>query len=122
MTALATSQGANQLGNAAALTDGYSAAFLGAAGIAAAGAILAAALLRTPRPVVPADPAEDTEREFGTACPPRRCAPVPPARVPAGARLPTRRGARQASVQFIALQHDRGGGTGSPQREAMWTR
>ena len=34
MTALATSQGADQLGNAAALTDGYSAAFLGAAGIA----------------------------------------------------------------------------------------
>jgi EmrB/QacA subfamily drug resistance transporter len=49
MTALATSQGADQLGNPAALTDGYSAAFLGAAGVAVAGALLAAALLRTPR-------------------------------------------------------------------------
>ena len=48
MTALATSQGADQLGNPAALTDGYSAAFLGAAGVAVAGALLAAALLRTP--------------------------------------------------------------------------
>ena len=38
MTALATAQGADQLGNAGALTDGYSAAFLGAAGIAVAGA------------------------------------------------------------------------------------
>jgi EmrB/QacA subfamily drug resistance transporter len=49
MTAVATSQGADQLGNAAALTDGYSAAFLGAAGIAVVGALLAAALLRVPR-------------------------------------------------------------------------
>src|SRR5262245_63304387 len=31
MTAIATSGGADQLGNATALTDGYSAAFLGAA-------------------------------------------------------------------------------------------
>jgi len=46
MTAVATSQGADRLGNAEALTDGYSAAFLGAAGIALAGALLAAALLR----------------------------------------------------------------------------
>ena len=49
MTALATAQGADQLGNVASLTDGYSAAFLGAAGIAVAGAALAAALLRTPK-------------------------------------------------------------------------
>ena len=49
MTALATSQGADQLGNAVALSDGYSAAFLGAAAIAAAGAVLSAALLRTRR-------------------------------------------------------------------------
>ena len=33
MTAIATSQGADQLGNVASLTDGYSAAFLGAAGV-----------------------------------------------------------------------------------------
>jgi MFS family permease len=49
MTALASAQGADQLGDPGALTDGYSAAFLGAAGIAAAGALLAAALLRTPK-------------------------------------------------------------------------
>ena len=49
MTAVATSQGADRLGNAAALTDGYSAAFLGAAAIAVAGAALAAFLLRTPK-------------------------------------------------------------------------
>src|ERR671918_449100 len=49
MTALATSQGADQIGDVTSLTDGYSAAFLGAAGIAVAGAALAAALLRTPK-------------------------------------------------------------------------
>jgi MFS family permease len=49
MTALASAQGADQLGNTGTLTDGYSAAFLGAAGIAVAGALLAAALLRTPK-------------------------------------------------------------------------
>ena len=49
MTAVATSQGADRLGDAAALTDGYSAAFLGAAGIAVAGALISAALLRTPK-------------------------------------------------------------------------
>ena len=47
MTALASSQGADQLGNAQQLTDGYSAAFLGAAAVALLGALLAAALLRT---------------------------------------------------------------------------
>ena len=49
MTALASAQGADRLGDIAALTDGYSAAFLGAAGIAVTGAALAAALLRTPK-------------------------------------------------------------------------
>jgi MFS family permease len=49
MTAIATSQGADQLGNVASLTDGYSAAFLGAAAVAAAGALLAALLLRVPK-------------------------------------------------------------------------
>src|SRR5215203_6441784 len=42
MTALAASQGADQLGTLPALTDGYSAAFLGAAAIAVTGALLAA--------------------------------------------------------------------------------
>ncbi|HEX8083289.1 MAG TPA: MFS transporter [Solirubrobacteraceae bacterium] len=51
MTAVATSQGADKLGDVAALTDGYSAAFLGAAGIAVIGALLAAALLRVPKGV-----------------------------------------------------------------------
>jgi predicted MFS family arabinose efflux permease len=49
MTALASSQGADRIGDISALTDGYSAAFLGAAGIAVAGALLAAVLLRTPK-------------------------------------------------------------------------
>jgi len=48
MTALATSQGAGQLGDPQALTDGFSAAFLGAAGIAVAGALLALVTLRQP--------------------------------------------------------------------------
>jgi len=57
MTAVATSQGADRIGDLSALTDGYSAAFLGAAGIAAAGALLAATLLRVAKPaaVAPAD-------------------------------------------------------------------
>jgi len=49
MTALAASNGADQLGDPAALTDGFSAAFLGAAAIAVAGAILALLTLRQPR-------------------------------------------------------------------------
>jgi len=48
MTALAASQGADQLGDVTALTDGYSAAFLGAAGVAAVGGLLAAVTLRRP--------------------------------------------------------------------------
>ncbi|SCL44788.1 drug resistance transporter, EmrB/QacA subfamily [Micromonospora citrea] len=46
MTAVAASFGADQLGNRPALTDGFSAAFLGAAAIAALGAVLAALTLR----------------------------------------------------------------------------
>jgi predicted MFS family arabinose efflux permease len=49
MTAVASTQGAGRLGELGALTDGYSAAFLGAAGIAVVGALLAAVLLRTPK-------------------------------------------------------------------------
>ncbi|AZM91894.1 MULTISPECIES: MFS transporter [Streptomyces] len=40
LTALATTQGAGELGNLPALTDGFSAAFIGAAVIAAAGAVI----------------------------------------------------------------------------------
>ena len=65
MTALATSQGADRLGDAAALTDGYSAAFLGAAGVALAGAVLAAVLLRTPKaPAEAAPTADEPEQEL----------------------------------------------------------
>ena len=66
MTAVATSQGADQLGDVAALTDGYSAAFLGAAGIAAAGGVLAAVLLRTPKAAAGA-PAEEPAEELALA-------------------------------------------------------
>jgi EmrB/QacA subfamily drug resistance transporter len=58
MTAVATSQGADQLGNVEALTDGYSAAFLGAAGIAVAGALLALVTFRVPKAPAP-EPAPD---------------------------------------------------------------
>jgi EmrB/QacA subfamily drug resistance transporter len=59
MTAVAAAYGADQLGDLPALTEGYSAAFLGAAGIAAAGALIAAITLRgrarqQPEPVVDA--------------------------------------------------------------------
>jgi EmrB/QacA subfamily drug resistance transporter len=64
MTALATSQGADQLGNPAALTDGYSAAFLGAAAVAVLGALLAAALLRFPKAPAAAEPTADTDRDL----------------------------------------------------------
>jgi EmrB/QacA subfamily drug resistance transporter len=60
MTAVAASYGTDQIGNVAALTDGFSAAFLGAAGIAAAGALLAAVLLRA-RGTRHADPAPADE-------------------------------------------------------------
>ena len=61
MTALASAQGADQIGDVASLTDGYAAAFLGAAGIALAGALLAGALLRMPRR--PAAAAREETRE-----------------------------------------------------------
>jgi predicted MFS family arabinose efflux permease len=52
MTAVATSHGAGQLGNITALTGGYAKAFVGAAVIAAAGAVIAGITLRT-RPAAP---------------------------------------------------------------------
>jgi MFS family permease len=57
ITALGSAHGADQLGDSAALTDGYSAAFLGAAGIAVAGGLLALVTLR--RPGAPAPDAPD---------------------------------------------------------------
>ncbi|HYF72037.1 MAG TPA: MFS transporter [Nocardioides sp.] len=59
MTAVAAAQGADRLGDPIALTDGYSAAFIGAAVVAAAGALAAAAFLRSPAP----SPAEASEPE-----------------------------------------------------------
>ncbi|EID52391.1 MFS transporter [Saccharomonospora xinjiangensis] len=46
MTALAMSMGAGQAGDTQAVTDGLSAAFVGAGGIAVAGGLIAAAILR----------------------------------------------------------------------------
>jgi EmrB/QacA subfamily drug resistance transporter len=62
MTAVAAANGADQLGDIAALTDGYSAALLGAAGTAAAAAILAAFTLtrRTTSPTAEREPAPAT--------------------------------------------------------------
>jgi MFS family permease len=51
MTAIATSRGAAILGNLPSLTDGFQAAFIGAAVVALAGAGLGLATLRTPEPV-----------------------------------------------------------------------
>jgi MFS family permease len=65
MAALATSQGADRLGEVEALTDGYSAAFLGAAGIALVGALVAAALLRVPG--TPAAEHEEAEERVPAA-------------------------------------------------------
>lgn len=50
ITAVAASLGATQIDNPAALTDGFSGAFLGAALIAATGAVIAAITLHLPRP------------------------------------------------------------------------
>ncbi|GAA2443681.1 MFS transporter [Actinomadura vinacea] len=50
MTAVAAGQGADRLGDLPALTDGFSAAFIGAGLIALAAALLAVLTLRTPRP------------------------------------------------------------------------
>lgn len=54
MTAVAAANGATQLGDLSSLTSGFSAAFVGAAGIALVGALLAAGALRT-HTAVPTD-------------------------------------------------------------------
>ena len=61
MTALAASQGADRLGDPQALTDGFSAAFLGAAAIAAIGGLLALVTLRQP-PQAAAEESPEAER------------------------------------------------------------
>ncbi len=55
MTAVASAFGANRTGDLVALTDGFSAGLVGAAGIAGAGALLAAVTLRSTRPAVSQD-------------------------------------------------------------------
>lgn len=54
LTALATSQGAGELGNLPALTDGFSAAFTGAALIAAAGGVVTLLVMRGEKAASPA--------------------------------------------------------------------
>jgi len=63
MTAVATAQGAGQIGNPTALVDGFQAAFIGAAAVALAGAVLALFVLRQPGAVpASADPASAPAR------------------------------------------------------------
>jgi MFS family permease len=64
MTAVASSQGANRLGDVAALTDGYSAAFIGAAAVAVVGALAAAALLRISKTSAATDAPAGEKREL----------------------------------------------------------
>jgi EmrB/QacA subfamily drug resistance transporter len=64
MTAVAGAHGADRLGDPGALTDGYAAAFLGAALIAVAGGLLAALLLRFPKAPSPGPRASDDDREL----------------------------------------------------------
>ncbi|WP_143591600.1 MFS transporter [Thermoactinospora rubra] len=56
MTAVAMSQGAAELGNPTELTDGFGAAFVGAALVAVAGAALALLFMRKPRAVAQEEP------------------------------------------------------------------
>ncbi|WP_329612661.1 MFS transporter [Streptomyces brevispora] len=66
MTAVSSAYGAKELGNPVALTDGFSAAFVGAAAIAAAGAVIAWLALRinpAPAPAMPDALPLDTGRD-----------------------------------------------------------
>jgi MFS family permease len=68
MTALAAAHGADQLGDVTALTNGYGAAFLGAAGIAVAGGLVAAISLRRPQAqAAETNSCEESDRELITA-------------------------------------------------------
>jgi sugar phosphate permease len=62
ITALSIAFGADQLGDPAELTNGFHAAFLGAAGIALAAGLIALATVRVPRAASePADTAAEPE-------------------------------------------------------------
>ncbi|WP_104168859.1 MFS transporter [Arthrobacter sp. SX1312] len=65
MTAVAAAFGADQVGNAEALTNGFSSAFIGAAAIALAGAVLAAMTMRTPGHRTTSEPDYQTESAKG---------------------------------------------------------
>jgi MFS family permease len=61
MTAIATSQGAAELGDPSRLTDGFQAAFVGAAVVAALGGALTLVLMRKPRASAATDPQPETQ-------------------------------------------------------------
>jgi len=65
MTALAVSQGAGQLGHPQALTNGFSAGFLGAAGIALVGGLLALITIRKPPQAASPEPVESADAPIG---------------------------------------------------------
>ena len=79
MTAVATAFGADQAGNPVALTDGFSAGLLCAAGIAAAGAVLAWAWLRTPQATSDTPPTRSRSTPPHESCGGRRRRRPPPA-------------------------------------------
>ncbi|MEU8108240.1 MFS transporter [Nonomuraea muscovyensis] len=61
MTAIATSQGAAELGDPSRLTDGFQAAFVGAAVVAALGGALTLVLMRKPGASAATDPQPETQ-------------------------------------------------------------
>lgn len=65
LTALATSQGADQLGNLPALTDGFSAAFLSAAVIAAVGGLVTLFAMRTDKPTATRQSPHTVDEQIG---------------------------------------------------------
>ncbi|MGW5329396.1 MFS transporter [Streptomyces sp. NPDC004014] len=65
LTALATSQGADQLGDLPALTDGFSAAFLGTAVIAAVGGLVTLFAMRTDKPTATRQSPHPVDEQIG---------------------------------------------------------
>ncbi|WP_244177591.1 MFS transporter [Streptomyces atriruber] len=65
LTALATTQGADRPGDLPALTDGFSAAFLGAAIVAAAGGIATLLVMRTDKTAAAGQPREEAGERVG---------------------------------------------------------
>jgi EmrB/QacA subfamily drug resistance transporter len=68
MTSIATGYGADQIGDAAELTNGYQAAFIGAAAVAAVGALVALVFVRSQSPAaVDQEAATDVDAEAESA-------------------------------------------------------